>query len=198
MNKVNKQILDEAIVLGGKYWLSRDKESYDSFYNKCREIVIKVRGCDNTLGFCVSIFNVFRAIYKNISADNETIYNAIKLLGIEIEGVDQSERKPKYERLTDRDIVVTLNKNDYEDATRFYLYAQRLWELENKIERRELVANVGDSVYQRDNAGNIYKSTIKKIIYETDGIAFDDSAIGQSVFLSEEDLKNKLLKDKSQ
>lgn len=69
---------------------------------------------------------------------------------------------------------------------------------ESKTERQEFIAFVGDSVYQRDNAGNIYKSTIKKIIYETDGIAFDDSAIGQSVFLSEEDLKNKLLKDKSQ
>lgn len=65
-------------------------------------------------------------------------------------------------------------------------------------ERREPLAHIGDSVYQRDNAGNIYKSTIKKIIYETDGIAFDESAIGQGVFLSEEDLKNKLLQDKLQ
>lgn len=119
-------------------------------------------------------------------------------MGIEVEREEQSESKPKYERLTDRDTTVTLNKNDYEDATRFYLYAQRLWELENEIERREPLAHIGDSVYQRDNAGDIYKSTIKKIIYETDCIAFDESAIGQSVFLSEEDLKNKLLKDKSQ
>lgn len=80
---------------------------------------------------------------------------------------------------------------------------QNIFDLLDKIqkqesERREPLAHIGDSVYQRDNAGNIYKSTIKKIIYETDGIAFDDSAIGQSVFLSEEDLKNKLLEDKSQ
>lgn len=195
---ISKKTLDEAIVLGGKYWLSRDKESYDSFFDKCKEIIIEVCGCDNTLNFCVSIFKVFNAIYKNISADNETIYNAIKLLGIDIEESEQSESKSNYERLTNKDIVVTLNKNDYEDATRFYLYAQRLWELENKMERREPLAHIGDSVYQRDNAGNIYKSTIKKIIYETDGIAFDESAIGQSVFLSEEDLKNKLLEDKSQ
>lgn len=189
MKKVNKQTIDEAIDLGGKYWISRNKESYDNFFNKCKEIVIEVRGCDNTLGFCVSIFQVFNTIFRNVSEDNETIYKAIELLKIEIEKEEQSESKPKYERMTDRDIAVTLNKNDYEDATRFYLYAQRLWELENKIERRETLAHIGDSVYQRDNAGNIYKSTIKKIIYETDGIAFDDSAIGQSVFLSEEDLK---------
>lgn len=69
---------------------------------------------------------------------------------------------------------------------------------ESKTERQEFIAFVGDSVYQLDSAGNVYKSTIKKIIYETDSIAFDESAIGKSVFLSEEDLKNKLLKDKSQ
>ena len=45
----------------------------------------------------------------------------------------------KYERLTDKDIAVTLNTNYCEDMTRFYMYAQRLWELENKIESGELV-----------------------------------------------------------
>lgn len=82
---ISKKTLDEAIDLGGKYWLSRDKESYDNFFNKCKEIVIEVRGCNNTLGFCVSIFQVFDTIFRNVSEDNETIYKAIELLGIEIE-----------------------------------------------------------------------------------------------------------------
>lgn len=44
----------------------------------------------------------------------------------------------EYERLTDKDIVVTLNYNAYEDNTRFFNYAHRLWELENAIENGEL------------------------------------------------------------
>ena len=50
-----------------------------------------------------------------------------------------ASEKPKYERLTDKDIAITLNTNYCEDMTRFYMYAQRLWELENKIESGELV-----------------------------------------------------------
>ena len=46
-------------------------------------------------------------------------------------------------------------------------------------------------VYQIDNDGNIYESKISKIIYETNGIAFDKSAIGKSVFLE----KNKIKKN---
>ena len=43
-----------------------------------------------------------------------------------------------YERLTDKDIEVTLNCNAFEDNTRFFCYAHRLWELENKIESGEI------------------------------------------------------------
>ena len=50
-----------------------------------------------------------------------------------------ASEKPKYERLTDKDVAITLNTNYCEDMTRFYMYAQRLWELENKIESGELV-----------------------------------------------------------
>lgn len=45
---------------------------------------------------------------------------------------------------------------------------------------------VGDTVYQIDLAGNIYESKISKIIYDTNGIAFDERAIGKSIFLSRE------------
>lgn len=45
-----------------------------------------------------------------------------------------------YKRLTNRDLVLTLNyNNDFEDDKRRLGYALRLWELENKIECGELV-----------------------------------------------------------
>ena len=52
-----------------------------------------------------------------------------------------------YKRLTDKDIAVTLNFNAYEDNTRFFNYAHRLWELENAIENGELIfkANVNNT-----------------------------------------------------
>lgn len=44
-----------------------------------------------------------------------------------------------YKRLTNRDLVLTLNyNNDFEDDKRRLGYALRLWELENKIERGEI------------------------------------------------------------
>lgn len=44
-----------------------------------------------------------------------------------------------YERLTDEDLVLTLNHNDNGDMTAFYKYAMRLWELENGIKRGEII-----------------------------------------------------------
>lgn len=46
-----------------------------------------------------------------------------------------------------------------------------------------LPCKVGDSVYEAD-AVRVYESHIKRIIFDTDGIAFDESAIGESVFLT--------------
>lgn len=41
---------------------------------------------------------------------------------------------------------------------------------------------IGDEVYQTDGE-RVYKSVVKNVIYDTDGIAFDETAIGESVFL---------------
>ena len=49
---------------------------------------------------------------------------------------------------------------------------------------------VGDTVYQIDTAGNIYESKIIKTIYDTYGIAFDERAIGKSIFLTREEAEN--------
>lgn len=48
---------------------------------------------------------------------------------------------------------------------------------------------IGDKVYQVDNGGRIYTSTINNVMYCTGTIAFDERAIGKNVFLSEEALK---------
>ena len=50
-----------------------------------------------------------------------------------------------------------------------------------------LPCKVGDKVFQLDNGGNIYESEITKLIYDTAGIAFDESAIGKSIFLTRQE-----------
>lgn len=59
---------------------------------------------------------------------------------------------------------------------------------------------VGDIVYQTDGI-RIYELTIldislhkNKPYYETDGIDFDDDAIGKSIFLTKEKAERKLIK----
>ena len=51
---------------------------------------------------------------------------------------------------------------------------------------------VGDTVYQRDNAGRIYEITITRIIYDTNGVAFDERAIGETIFLNREAIEKAL------
>ena len=45
---------------------------------------------------------------------------------------------------------------------------------------------VGDTVYQTDGE-RVYESVVKNVIYDTDGIAFDETVVGESVFLSVEE-----------
>ena len=71
----------------------------------------------------------------------------------------------------------------------------RLAELEDKIENKTLVelpCKVGDTVYQFDNAGNIYESKIKQLIYDTGHISFDERAIGTSIFLTKAEAEARL------
>lgn len=59
-------------------------------------------------------------------------------------------------------------------------------QFKDKSRFSELPCKVGDTVYQVDSE-RIYESTVKRIIYDTDGIAFDERAIGKSVFLTREE-----------
>ena len=78
----------------------------------------------------------------------------------------------------------------------------RLAELEDKIENGTLIevrCKAGDTVYQFDNGGSIYELLILgvyiyygKPYYETNGIDFDERAIGESIFLTGEEAENRL------
>lgn len=59
-----------------------------------------------------------------------------------------------------------------------------------------LPCNVGDKVYQTDGV-RLYESQIKSIIYDTNNIAFDENAIGKSIFLTREEAE-KALKERSE
>lgn len=54
---------------------------------------------------------------------------------------------------------------------------------------------VGDKVYQTDGV-RIYESTIINVVYDTYGIAFDERAIGESIFLTREEAE-KALKERA-
>ena len=49
-----------------------------------------------------------------------------------------------------------------------------------------LPCKVGDMVYEHDFSV-VYAHTLRRIIFDCDGIAFDESAIGKSIYLSREE-----------
>ena len=59
------------------------------------------------------------------------------------------------------------------------------------VDAVELTCNVGDTVYQVD-ANKIYPIAIKNLIYDAGHIAFDENAIGKSVFLTRNEAEAKL------
>lgn len=50
---------------------------------------------------------------------------------------------------------------------------------------------VGDTVYEVDSV-RVYESRVKRVIYDTTTVAFDETAIGGSIFLSREDAERAL------
>ena len=55
----------------------------------------------------------------------------------------------------------------------------------------ELPCKVGDAVYETDGI-RIYPHQIKKLIFDVGHIAFDESAIGTSIFLTREEAEAEL------
>ena len=95
-----------------------------------------------------------------------------------IKQLDKAETQADFEKIYDG----VIKKHDF--------FADHL------IENGVIVppCKVGDTVYQLDNAGNIYESKIRRIIYDTVGISFDERAIGKGVFLSREKAEQKAKK----
>ena len=79
--------------------------------------------------------------------------------------------------------------------------SQRLRELQGKIEQGtliELACKKGDKVYQADCV-RVYELTVlgirvfnNKFYYETQGVGFDNTAIGKSIFLTREEAEKRL------
>ena len=84
-------------------------------------------------------------VFLRIGTENTDDYYPCCLFEYKPENMHYNQKfgkrkKPKYERLTDKDLVMNFKYNgQYDDMTPFFLFAQRLWELENKIESGELV-----------------------------------------------------------
>jgi hypothetical protein len=111
----------------------------------------------------------------------------------------------KYERLT----ISAIRLDDDSRAKEFYICGvtiydlyNRLAELEDKIENGTLIelhCKVGDKVYQFDNGGKICESEIKSIYYADNTLfydcgyfAFDNTAIGEGIYLTKAEAENKL------
>lgn len=91
-------------------------------------------------------------------------------------------------RLIDADEV------DYENisCSQYQLHwLHRIIEMQPTVDAVELPCKVGDTVYQVD-ANKIYPITIKNLIYDAGHIAFDENAIGKSVFLTRKEAEEKL------
>lgn len=117
----------------------------------------------------------------------------------------------EYKRLTRRNTDGTTwvkcancdiqDKCDFTKETCCQELQDRLAELEDKIERgtlMELACKKGDKVYQVDCV-RVYELTVlsirvfhNKFYYETQGVGFDNTAIGESIFLTREEAENRL------
>ena len=92
--------------------------------------------------------------------------------------------------MTDRDRLIEMIQNSVNGCARHWAEIIADYLLANGV----LVppCKVGDMVYEVGTDKEIYQSTITKIIYDTNGIAFDETAIGKTVFLTKEQAEEKL------
>lgn len=110
----------------------------------------------------------------------------------------------KYERLTDKNnLYWAIQETPLTAEVGIYLTdcLNRLAEFEDKIEQGtliELACKKGDKVYQADCV-RVYELTVlgirvfnNKFYYETQGVGFDNTAIGKSIFLTREEAEKRL------
>ena len=83
------------------------------------------------------------------------------------------------------------NKKSRDNRDLLNRAADRIEELERELREVTPPCKEGDKVYQTDGV-RIYESKIIRIIYDTGFIAFDKRALGASIFLSEEAVRQVL------
>ena len=97
--------------------------------------------------------------------------------------------------MTQRDKLIELLTNCYSGFTTEFLEKTA----DSLISNGVIVSpcKVGDTVYQTDDV-RVYESKVTNIIYDTQGIAlaFDERAIGKSVFLTREEAEKALAERK--
>ena len=102
------------------------------------------------------------------------------------------------DRVDYRDSILTLRESHIvmNALQALEAYEKENAELRARLEKAvELPCKLGDTVYQTDTNGTrIFKSTVKGIIFDTGGMAFDERAIGERIFLTEEAVKEKMKK----
>lgn len=104
--------------------------------------------------------------------------------------------------MSEREKLIEILLKIYEENAHFVFY---FTEDEAAVVADNLLANgvsvpsckVGDIVYQLDSAGNIYKSAVTQVVYNTKGVAFDERAIGKFVFLTREEATKALAERKA-
>lgn len=101
--------------------------------------------------------------------------------------IEKAERKEKYDFLT----AYLDEAIDMSGGTKISCSMEYLADYLHEHGVIVLPCKVGDTIYQTDGV-RIYKSRVKQIIYDTDNIAFDERAIGKTVFLTREEAERKL------
>ncbi|MCH5315470.1 MAG: hypothetical protein J1E81_06120 [Eubacterium sp.] len=80
-----------------------------------------------------------------------------------------------YKRITDRDLILNLNVNEgTQDLTKYMIFAHKLWELENQIEKGELLkfpCKIGDPIWVVYDAG--FEAGYKYEIHEAECLGFE-------------------------
>lgn len=110
----------------------------------------------------------------------------------------------QYQRLTDKDMTLNLNINPQQDMTRHFLFVQRLWELENQIEKGEWVklpCKLGENYVIKDYGFNRLRvercrivgynfSQFESIIYPVDDYEYPHAP--DKVFSTKEEAEQRL------
>lgn len=132
---------------------------------------------------------IYRFVVEyGVCGDTRSVAHTVGYMGYYFVGADEKTKKELNQGLRN-DILYWLN-DDYFCEVVGHLSANSD-ELEEEPKHIEESCKIGDTVYQID-AERVYESKIKNIIYDTDNIAFDKTAIGTSVFLSKAEAEKRL------